>query len=68
MLTPQPGESGLVAFKLEGRDDAEIVTYLRDKHNTYIRNIPSTKSLRISTGFYNTEEEIDKLVAALQEM
>jgi len=34
----------------------------------YIRNIPSTKSLRISTGFYNTEEEIDKLVAALQEM
>jgi L-cysteine/cystine lyase len=68
MLTPQPGESGLVAFKLEGRDDTEIVTYLRDKHNTYIRNIPSTKSLRISTGFYNTEEEIDKLVAALQEM
>ncbi len=68
MLTPQPGESGLVAFKLEGRDDTEIVTYLRDKHNMYIRNIPSTKSLRISTGFYNTEEEIDKLVAALLEM
>ena len=68
MLTPLQGESGLVSFKLEGRDDAETVTYLRDKHNMYIRNIPSTKSLRISTGFYNTEEEIDKLVAALQEM
>jgi len=68
MLTPQPGQSGLVSFKLEEHDDAEIVTYLRDKHNIYIRNIPSTKSLRISTGFYNTEEEIDKLVAALHEM
>jgi L-cysteine/cystine lyase len=68
MLTPLQGESGLVSFKLEGRDDADTVTYLRDKHNMYIRNIPSTKSLRISTGFYNTEEEIDKLVAALQEM
>ncbi len=68
MLTPRPGESGLVSFKLEGRDDAETVTYLRDKHNMYIRNIPSTKSLRISTGFYNTAEEIDKLIAALQEM
>ena len=68
MLTPRPGESGLVSFKLEGRDDAEIVTYLRDKHNIYIRNIPTTKSLRISTGFYNTEEEIDKIVAALYEM
>ncbi len=68
ILTPRPGESGLVSFKLEGRDDAEIVTYLRDKYNMYIRNIPTTKSLRISTGFYNTEEEIDKLVAALHDM
>jgi len=68
MLTPRPGESGLVSFKLEGRHDAEIVTYLRDKYNMYIRNIPSTKSLRISTGFYNTEEEIDKLIAALHDM
>src|SRR6266566_5153497 len=68
ILTPRPGESGLVSFKLEGRDDAEIVTYLRDKYNMYIRNIPTTKSLRISTGFYNTEEEIDKLIAALHDM
>ncbi|HEY6286729.1 MAG TPA: aminotransferase class V-fold PLP-dependent enzyme [Ktedonobacteraceae bacterium] len=68
ILTPRLGESGLVSFKLEGRNDAEIVTYLRDKYNMYIRNIPSTNSLRISTGFYNTEEEIDKLVAALHEM
>ena len=68
ILTPRPGESGLVSFKLEGRDDAEIVTYLRDKHNIYIRNIPTSKSLRISTGFYNTEEEIDKLIAALHDM
>src|SRR5437764_298245 len=68
MLTPRPGESGLVAFKLEGHDDTEVVTYLRDKYNIYIRNIPTTKSLRISTGFYNTEEEIDKIVAALYDM
>jgi L-cysteine/cystine lyase len=68
ILTPGQGESGLVSFKLEGRDDTEVVTYLRDKHNIYIRNIPSTNSLRISTGFYNTEEEIDKLVTALKEM
>lgn len=68
MLTPRPGESGLVSFKLDGHDDIEVVTYLRDTYNMYIRNIPSTKSLRISTGFYNTEEEIDILVAALKEM
>ncbi len=68
ILTPRPGESGLVSFRLEEHDDAEIVSHLRDRYNMYIRNIPSTKSLRISTGFYNTEEEIDKLVAALKEM
>jgi L-cysteine/cystine lyase len=68
ILTPQPGESGLVAFKIEGRDDAEVVANLRDKHNIYIRNLPTTKSLRISTGFYNTEEEIDHLVTALREL
>ena len=68
LLTPRPGESGLVTFKLEGCDATEVVTYLRDKHNIYMRDIPSTKSLRISTGFYNTEEEIAKLVQALQEI
>ena len=68
MLTPRPGGSGLVAFKIEGRDDAEVVRYLRDKHNIYIRNIPTMQSLRVSTGFYNTGEEIDQLVAALREL
>ena len=68
ILTPRPGESGLVSFTLEGHNDAEIVAYLRDKYNMFIRNIPSTKSLRISTGFYNTKEEIDRLVVALKEL
>ena len=68
MLTPGPGESGLVSFLLDGYDVKEVVTQLRDLHNIYIRDIPSTRSLRISTGFYNTEEEIDILAQALREI
>jgi L-cysteine/cystine lyase len=68
MLTPVAGASGLVSFLLEGHDDAEVVKHLHDKHNIYLRNIPSMKCLRVSTGFYNTEEEIDTLVQALQEV
>jgi L-cysteine/cystine lyase len=68
MLTPRPGESGLVAFRLDGKDEVEVVKVLAEKHNILIRNIPSTHALRISTGFYNTEEEIDTLVRALREM
>ncbi len=65
MLTPRAGASGIISFQLEGKDDAEAVSILREKHNIYVRNIPSTKALRISTGFYNTEEEIDRLVQVL---
>jgi L-cysteine/cystine lyase len=68
MLTPTAGASGLISFLLEGRDETEVVNQLHDKHNIYIRSIPSMKSLRVSTGFYNTEEEIDTLVQALQEV
>lgn len=65
MLTPQPGASGLIAFQLAGQDEAEVVKHLQEAHNIYIRSIPSTHALRVSTGFYNTEEEIDTLVQAL---
>ena len=68
MLTPRPAESGLVAFKLDGKNDVDAVTTLREKHNIFIRNIPENHALRISTGFYNTEEEIDTLVRALYEL
>lgn len=68
MLTPRPGESGLVAFRLADKDAAEIVTTLREKHNIFIRNIPETHALRVSTGFYNSEEEVDTLVKAVHEI
>ncbi len=68
MLTPTPGVSGLISFIYEGHKSEDVVNHLRDKHNIYIRNIPSLDCLRVSTGFYNTEEEIDALVQALRIM
>ena len=68
MLTPHVGTSGLIGFKLGEMDVTQVVQQLHDEHNIYIRNIPSTNSLRVSTGFYNTEEEIDTLVQALAKM
>ncbi|HET9920478.1 MAG TPA: aminotransferase class V-fold PLP-dependent enzyme, partial [Ktedonobacteraceae bacterium] len=68
LLTPQPGASGLVAFTFDNHDDTEVVTQLAEKHNISIRNIHSNHALRVSTGFYNTEEDIDKLVQALRAM
>jgi L-cysteine/cystine lyase len=68
LLTPEPGASGLVAFLFDGHDDAEVVKQLAQQHNIYIRNLHSTHALRVSTGFYNTREDIDKLVQTLKKM
>lgn len=65
LLTPRASDSGLLTFTLRGSDPEEVMTYLRDQHNIYIRTIPDVNALRISTGFYNTEREIDTLVKAL---
>ena len=67
MLTPKPGAAGLVSFKIEGKNPTEVVNYLRENRDIHIRNIPSMDSLRISTGFYNAEDEIDLLVKVLQD-
>lgn len=65
ILTPQPGASGILSFIVAGQDEGEIVKRLQEEYTIYIRSIPETKALRLCTGFYNTEEEIDRLVDAL---
>lgn len=66
LLTPTPGASGIVSFTIAGQDETKAVERLRDEQNIVIRTIPETHALRISTGFYNTEQEIDTLVEALK--
>lgn len=65
LFTPRPGMSGLLTFTLAGQNPEEVMMYLRDTHNIYIRTIPELNALRASTGFYNTEEEIATLTKAL---
>lgn len=67
LRTPQASDSGLLAFILGGQSSEEVVAHLHERHNINTRTIPETNSIRVSTGFYNTEEEIDTLVKALSE-
>lgn len=68
LLTPKPGACGIITFTLTGIDDATVVKLLRENYNIYIRNIPNIHALRLSTDFYNTEEEINILAQALKEI
>ncbi|GCE12697.1 aminotransferase class V-fold PLP-dependent enzyme [Tengunoibacter tsumagoiensis] len=65
VLTPQPGSNGLLSFKLANVDDAEAVSILQKQHGIYLRNLANIHALRISTGFYNTQEDIDHLAKAV---
>ena len=68
ILTPEAGANGILTFTVAGKDDKEVVTYLQQEYSIQIRNIPDIKALRVSTGFYNTEDEIDILPQALRRM
>jgi L-cysteine/cystine lyase len=67
IITPAGRQAGLVNFTYPGWEPAAVVEELADRR-IIIRGIGRPVGLRVSTGFYNTEEEVDRLVAALREL
>lgn len=66
LLTPPGPQAGLLSFTLSGGyDPAAIVRHLAEQ-DIIIRFLRHPYCLRVSTGFYNNEADIDRLVAALQ--
>ncbi|MEW5960823.1 MAG: aminotransferase class V-fold PLP-dependent enzyme, partial [Chloroflexota bacterium] len=65
VITPAAARAGLITFSLEGYDPARVMIRLAEE-GLILRYIDHPYALRISTGFYNTEADIDRLVAALQ--
>ena len=59
--------AGLISFNLAGIEPNDLVTTLFDR-GFILRTIPSPSCVRLSTGFYNTEEEIENLGAAIEEL
>lgn len=70
VVTPRDHMAGLVAFEVEGFDPEDLTKRLLAEHNITIRfvatYINNPRAARISTGFYNTREDVDRLVAAIQ--
>jgi len=67
LLTPKKNMAGLVSFNLAGIEPNDLVTTLFERGFT-LRTIPSPSCVRMATGFYNTEEEITTLGAAIEEV
>jgi L-cysteine/cystine lyase len=66
ILTPQPGASGLLSFTFARAEPDTVVRRLAEEHRILIRSIHERQALRVSTGFYNTEEELEQLASVLR--
>jgi L-cysteine/cystine lyase len=69
VITPPERMAGLVAFVVEGIDAEELSNRLLKEHNVTIRYVDTyinnPRASRLSAGFYNTPEDIDRLVDSI---
>jgi L-cysteine/cystine lyase len=66
-ILTQSSETGLVAFYVNGNNSQDVVNALLAR-KVVCRAVPITNAVRISTGFYNTAEEIKILADLLFEI
>ncbi len=67
MITPQDQMAGLVTFNLEGHEPPAMTEKLAER-GIIIRYIGSPLAARVSTGFYNNEQDIDRLADAIRDI
>jgi selenocysteine lyase/cysteine desulfurase len=67
VITPADARAGLVCFGLSGADLEACVARLGADGLT-VRSVADTSSLRVSCGFFNTQGEIDRLVAGVRRL
>jgi L-cysteine/cystine lyase len=56
--------AGLITFQVSGMPAGDLVTRLAGQ-SIVARTVPHPQSIRIATGFYNTEADLEQLAAAL---
>jgi len=70
VVTPLGKEAGMVEFHVDGWHPSDLCTRLNEQ-NFMLRPEPEHQlpaPARISTGFYNTEEELDQLAEAIRDI
>lgn len=67
ILTPRDVRAGLVSFQIDGVN-AEAVVKEAHSRSIDIRSIPAKDLVRVSTGFYNTDEDLERLMNFLRQV
>ena len=70
VLSPFDHESssGLVSFSIEGVDPEAAVSRLWEEHRIVARPVHFPMGVRVSLHFFNTEDEVEKVAAAVRGM
>jgi selenocysteine lyase/cysteine desulfurase len=70
LLTPDEWEysSGLTTFQVDGVDDVQAFRkWLLEERQTVVRSVPEFRAIRISTAFFNSQEDVDRLMKLLEQ-
>jgi L-cysteine/cystine lyase len=62
LLTPRDRMAGLVSFQIAGWEPEQAKEELAARTFSILRTLPPVSALRISLGFWTTEDEIDRFV------
>ncbi len=70
VLSPmdRQSSSGLVSFSIDGVDPNYAVSYLWEQHRIVARAVSYPSCVRVSLHFFNTEEEVHKILQAVQKL
>ena len=66
MLTPRDRMGTLVTFRIAGWPADDAVAELGARVFAITRTIPPLDAIRISVGFFNTADEIERFAAAVE--
>jgi L-cysteine/cystine lyase len=66
MVTPADHGGTLVTFRIDGWTAAAAAAELGARVFAIIRDLPPIDAVRISVGFWNTEEELERFAAAVE--
>ena len=66
MVSPKGAHGTLVTFRIDGWTARQVVTELAPRVFSIIRDLPAIDAIRISTGFWNTDEELERFAGAVE--
>lgn len=67
LFTPRDARAGIISFHLD-HVDARVFVEAAKERNIDVRLVPEQNLVRVSTGFYNSEDEIQRLVNVVASM